>query len=180
MQQPQSLRGVRGSGEVSEAHAHGEPFTNGSQPSVGGRDEKDLPKGCHFHALPVQGVEIFFGMQGSSYDQSDGQRRAICRRRPPLPAAMCCTPNTELQLGHGATGNPFSDDMVLQHAPQKAAIFGLARAGATVTVHYGGKAYSAQANPDPFAQSPCRAPTTGRAVRAAKQTNPTRTAAPNS
>jgi len=122
--------------------------TNGTAPNVGGRDEQDLPAGCYFYELPVQGVEVFFGMQGA-FDQRDGQRKAICQRRP--ASARCCTPNTALELGHGAMGNPFSSGMVLQHAPQKAAIFGLAKAGTTVAVHYAGKAYAAKANPDPFA-----------------------------
>jgi hypothetical protein len=123
-------------------------WANGSQPNVGGRDEKDLPAGCYFYELPVVGFEIFFGMQGS-YSQTDGQRRAICKRRAPLPAAFCCTPNTGLTLGHGSI-LPFGDDMVLQHG-RPAAIFGLAKAGATVVVEFDGKTYSTTANPDPFA-----------------------------
>ena len=124
------------------------PWSNGSQPNVGGRDEKDLPAGCYFYELPVVGFEVFFGMEGS-YSQTDGQRRAICKQRAPLPADMCCTPNTALALGHGAT-LPFGNDMVLQHG-RPAAIFGLAKAGASITVAYDGETYSAVANPDPFA-----------------------------
>ena len=124
------------------------PWSNGSQPGVGGRDEKDLPAGCYFYELPVVGFQVFFGMQGS-YSQTDGQRRVICKRRSPLPAGFCCTPNTVLTLGHGST-LPFGNGMVLQHG-RPAAIFGLAKAGATVVVAYGNKSYSTTANPDPFA-----------------------------
>jgi hypothetical protein len=124
------------------------PFTNGSKPDVGGRDEKDLPAGCYFYELPVVGYSVFFGMQGSP-TQTDGQRRVICKRRAPLAKDMCCAPNTELRLGHGDE-LPFGDDMVLQHG-RPAAIFGLAKAGSTVTVVYDGKSYTAKANPDPFA-----------------------------
>ena len=45
---------------------------------------------------------------------------------------------------------PFGNDMVLQHG-RPAAIFGLAKAGATVSVTYAGKTYTTIANPDPFA-----------------------------
>lgn len=123
------------------------PWANGSQPSVGGRDEKDLPAGCYYYELPVVGFEVFFGMQGS-FSQTDGQRRVICKRRPPLPTEFCCTPNTALTLGHGSM-LPFGNDMVLQHG-RSAAIFGLAKAGATVVVTYDGKDYTTTANPDPF------------------------------
>ena len=59
-------------------------------------------------------------------------------------------PITGLSLGHGASGvsAPFSDGMVLQH--KHPALFGLAKAGAAVTVHYDNHAYTAVANPDPW------------------------------
>ena len=78
--------------------------------------------------MGAAGLHFFFGMQGSP-TQRDGQRKAICRKRPPPPAEMCCIPVTGLSLGYGGAGAPFGDDMVLQHG-RPAAIFGLAKAGA--------------------------------------------------
>eukprot|EP00663_Eupelagonemidae_sp_cell21sb_P000052 gene52-4966_t len=62
---------------------------------------------------------------------------------------MCCETVTHLSLGHGGTGLPFGDDMVLQHG-RPAAIFGVAKAGAKVTVTYAGVSYTDTANPDPW------------------------------
>jgi hypothetical protein len=132
--------------------ADGGPFVgNSSSGWQGGRDEKYLPQGCYFYQLGYgsEDVEVFFGLQGSP-NQADGVRKAICRRRAPIPKEMCCLPVTSLSLGHGGSGGlPFGNDMVLQHG-QPAAIFGLAKAGATITVSYNGHSVTARANLDPW------------------------------
>ena len=66
-----------------------------------------------------------------------------------VPPEMCCIPVSGLLLGHGGAGLPFGNDMVLQHG-RPVGIFGLARAGVTVTVTYNGHAHTAIAGPDPW------------------------------